>query len=151
MSGIIAYSRGISLAIDAKLSSTSKFSYKVKLIRKDNETSDDLPIEDILKDVDVKINDLYLSGIGENQNVSYLINLIKQANTDVSITITNKDNKKMMFITGSDELSSIDLTVFPNLYEEASSIKGGNIIYVKGRCEKRNGRYQIIVNEIKEI
>ena len=51
-----------------------------------------MPIEDILKNVDVKINDLYISGIGENKNVSYLINLIKQANTDVNITITNKDN-----------------------------------------------------------
>ena len=70
----------------------NKKTYKVKLIRKDNETSDDLPIEDILKNVDVKINDLYISGIGENKNVSYLINLIKQANTDVNITITNKDN-----------------------------------------------------------
>ncbi len=68
------------------------FDGKVKLIRKDNETSDDLPIEDILKNVDVKTNDLYISGIGENKNVSYLINLIKQANTDVNITITNKDN-----------------------------------------------------------
>ena len=35
-----------------------------------------------------------------------------------------------------EEITGIDLTVFPNLYEEASSIKGGNIIYVKGRCEK---------------
>ena len=70
----------------------NKKTYKVKLIRKNNETSDDLPIEDILKNVDVKINDLYISGIGENKNVSYLINLIKQANTDVNITITNKDN-----------------------------------------------------------
>ena len=94
-----------------------------------------------------KYNTINLLDIDEyfDKNVSLvlLVNNIK--------TITNKDNKKMMFITGSDELSSIDLTVFPNLYEEASSIKGGNIIYVKGRCEKRNGRYQIIVNEIKEI
>ena len=58
----------------------------------------------------------------------------------------------MMFISGSDEVGNIDLTIFPDLYEKIDlDIKVGSLIYVNGKCEKRNGRYQIIVGKIEII
>jgi len=64
-------------------------------------------------------------------------------------TIETKTKEKMMFITGSDEYKNIDLTVFPKLYQEASSVKTGDIIMVNGQIEKRFDKYQIIVRNIK--
>ncbi len=65
--------------------------------------------------------------------------------------ITTKKGAKMMFISASDELASIDLTIFPNLYEECKSIQKGEVILAKARVEKRFDQYQLIVNKVKRI
>ncbi len=65
--------------------------------------------------------------------------------------INTKNNEKMLFITGSDEISSIDLTLFPKIYKKYSNIKEGNILLVKGNVEKRFDKIQIIVNDIKTL
>ena len=95
-----------------------------------------------------KYNVINLLNIDEyfdkNVELVLLVNNVK--------TIVAKNNKKMMFITGSDEVSNIDLTLFSDVYERIDEeIKVGTIIYTKGKCEKRNGRYQIIVSEIKPL
>jgi len=95
-----------------------------------------------------KYNVINLLNIDEyfdkNVELVLLVNNVK--------TIVAKNNKKMMFITGSDEVSNIDLTLFSDVYERIDEeIKVGTIIYTKGKCEKRNGRYQIIVSEIKSL
>lgn len=65
--------------------------------------------------------------------------------------ITTKSGAKMIFINGSDELSNIDLTVFPNLYDEVKYIVKGDIVLVRARVEKRYDKYQLIVNKIKKV
>lgn len=65
--------------------------------------------------------------------------------------ITTKSNSKMAFITGSDEISTIDLTMFPKILEEYPNIKDGDILLIKGKVEKRYDKYQIIINKIKEL
>ncbi len=65
--------------------------------------------------------------------------------------INTKNGDKMMFITGSDELSKIDIVVFPKIYSENSNIKEGNIIKIKGKVEKRYDEYQIIANNIIKL
>ena len=65
--------------------------------------------------------------------------------------ITTKSNSKMAFITGSDEISTIDLTMFPKILEEYPNIKEGDILLIKGKVEKRYDKYQIIINKIKEL
>ena len=63
--------------------------------------------------------------------------------------ITTKKGDKMAFATGSDELSSIDITLFPTVYNE-SNIVEGDIVLINAKVEKRFDKYQLIVNKIKK-
>ena len=63
--------------------------------------------------------------------------------------LDTKKGDKMCFVTGSDELSSIDVVFFPNVFD--GSIKLHDILYLNGRVEKRHGEYQFVVNRINEI
>ena len=65
--------------------------------------------------------------------------------------IDTKNNEKMVFITGSDEISSIDLTLFPKIYKKFNNIEVGNILLIKGNVEKRFDKIQVIVNDIKTL
>lgn len=79
----------------------------------------------------------------------------KQIETVVCIdktrTIDTKSNQKMMFITGSDELSKVDIVVFPRVYKSIKNINEGDIIKIKGKVEKRYDEYQIIAFDILKI
>jgi RecJ-like exonuclease len=57
----------------------------------------------------------------------------------------------MSFITGSDEISKIDIILFPNIYEKYQDLKVGDIIYVTGKVEKRFDKLQVVVNEINKV
>ena len=57
----------------------------------------------------------------------------------------------MAFISGSDELSNIDIVLFPRIYEKYNTLKQGDIILVKGKVEKRFDKYQIVVNNIEKL
>ena len=63
--------------------------------------------------------------------------------------VDTKKGDKMCFITGSDEGTSIDVVMFPKIYN--SNIKIHDILYLNGRVEKRHDKYQFVVNSIKEI
>ena len=62
--------------------------------------------------------------------------------------VSTKSNNKMLFITASDEMSQIDLVLFPTVYSNVNEIFKGNILLVEGKVEKRFDKYQIIVNKI---
>ncbi|MDD4718951.1 MAG: DNA polymerase III subunit alpha [Bacilli bacterium] len=63
--------------------------------------------------------------------------------------VKTKKGDAMCFITGSDELSSIDIVLFPKVYNKYSNIEVGNIIKIFGKVEKRFDKLQIIANEIE--
>ena len=65
--------------------------------------------------------------------------------------INTSNGDKMCFISGSDELSNIDIVLFPKIYEKSIKINQGDIVFIKGRVEKRFDKYQIIANEIKRL
>lgn len=65
--------------------------------------------------------------------------------------VTTKNNQTMVFITGSDEVSTIGIILFPNLYENYPDLKVGEFLRLKGRVEKRFDKYQIVVNDILEV
>ena len=67
---------------------------------------------------------------------------------DKTRVINTKNKETMMFITGSDELSQIDIVLFPKTYNENKNIKEGNVIKIRGKVEKRYDEYQIIANNI---
>lgn len=70
---------------------------------------------------------------------------------DKTRTIDTKTNEKMMFITGSDELSKVDIVVFPKVYKKIKNINEGEIIKIKGKVEKRYDEYQIIAFDILKL
>lgn len=65
--------------------------------------------------------------------------------------VLTKKNEKMLFITGSDELKNIDITVFPKIYQKYNNYKEDDIILVTGRIEKRFDKYQIIASKILKL
>ena len=64
-------------------------------------------------------------------------------------TINTKKGDRMAFISGSDETSSMEYTLFPKVYNEYQTIQRGDIIKIRGTVERRLNEYQIIVEKIK--
>lgn len=62
--------------------------------------------------------------------------------------IITKKGDKMAFLVASDEIDSIDITLFPKVYETCTTISNGDIVYIKGHVEKRYDKYQIICSKI---
>ena len=79
-----------------------------------------------------------------NKNVTcvLLVDRIKEVMT--------KDNLKMAFMEASDEELSVDIVVFPKVYETLEEIKKGDIIKVEGRIERKKD-YNIIASTIVNI
>lgn len=65
--------------------------------------------------------------------------------------IVTKKNEKMVFISGSDEYSSIELVVFPKIYERFYNINRGEVYKFICKVEKRGSEYQLIVNNIEKL
>ncbi len=65
--------------------------------------------------------------------------------------INTKNNDKMLFLTGSDEYNSIELVVFPKVYENFYNITRGEVYKFLCNVEKRNSSYQLIVKSIQNV
>lgn len=65
--------------------------------------------------------------------------------------IDTKKKDKMLFITGSDELNTIDLVLFPTIYQNHLDIEVGDVLSVHAKVEKRFDKLQLVVQEIKKI
>ena len=65
--------------------------------------------------------------------------------------INTKKNDKMVFITGSDELNTIDIVLFPNVYERFDYVEKGDIVKVKGKVEKRYDKLQLVVIDLNKL
>ena len=65
--------------------------------------------------------------------------------------VNTSKGDKMCFISGSDELSTIDVVMFPKVYKENSDISKGEIIKVRGRVEKRFDKFQIVTNSVVKL
>ena len=68
----------------------------------------------------------------------------------IKITTTKK-GENMAFVTGSDETTMADFTLFPKIFSKYEDIKKSDILLVKGRIEKRLDKYQIIVSDLKKL
>jgi len=97
------------------------------------------PLDKYNEDSSIKINDLskYI-----NKNIT--INLIFDSKKEIE----TKKKDKMAFYKCSDEYNSIDLTLFPNIYEQYKDIEENTIIKVSGKVDNRNSKIQIIVEKI---
>ena len=65
--------------------------------------------------------------------------------------IKTKNDMNMAFLVCSDETNKEDFIIFPNKFDLISDMKEGDIVRVYGRVEKRFGKYQILVNDIRKV
>ena len=65
--------------------------------------------------------------------------------------INTKKGDKMAFLSGSDETSSFEFTLFPKIFTEYQEISKGDLLKIRGHVEKRLDEYQIIVERIKRL
>ena len=65
--------------------------------------------------------------------------------------IITKKKDKMLFISGSDEFSSVELVIFPKVYERFFNITRGEVYKLIAKVEKRGSEYQLIVNNIEKL
>ncbi len=89
----------------------------------------------------ISLNEL-VSNYNRNINTVIYVEKIKEINT--------KNNKKMAFLTGSDELNMGEFILFPDIYEQNLDLKEGDIVYITGKVEKRFDQFQVIVSDIKK-
>jgi DNA polymerase-3 subunit alpha len=61
-----------------------------------------------------------------------------------------KNNELMAFATLEDNMSKIDITLFPRVYNRYSDLKDGMILIVFGMVNMRN-QLQIVVDDIQII
>lgn len=65
--------------------------------------------------------------------------------------IKTKNNEEMCFITGSDEITNLDIVLFPNIYEIYKNVEIGDILKLNGKVERRFDKYQLVVNKLEII
>ncbi|MBQ9011410.1 MAG: DNA polymerase III subunit alpha, partial [Bacilli bacterium] len=70
---------------------------------------------------------------------------------DKTSKITTKKNETMLFISGFDELSKIDIVVFPKVYEKYSFVSQGDVLKVTGKVEKRFDKLQLVANIVEKL
>ena len=92
-------------------------------------------------------NEIYITNISNYFNKVITIYLL----IDKKREIITKKNEKMAFLTGSDEFSTIELVVFPKIYEKCYFIDRKDIVKVIARVERNNSEYQLIVNDIFKL
>ena len=100
----------------------------------------------------LKYKEMYDNIINTNEIDKYFdktVNLVVYVNR-VNFTNTKK-GEKMCFINGSDEVSDVDITVFPKEYDLISSIDKQNIILVTGKVQRRMSKYQVILEKVKML
>lgn len=65
--------------------------------------------------------------------------------------INTKNGEKMAFLTGSDETTTMEYTLFPKVFNAYPTIKKGDLLKVRGTVEKRLNQFQIIVEKIRNL
>ena len=120
-----------------------------------NEYDKDILIDNELKAIGFYLTMHPISKYKDDKDIS-IIDLEEYFDKKVTIIlyidyikeIVTKNNKKMAFINAIDQVSQIDLTLFPDIYENNKDLKKGNIIKVVGTVEKRFDKLQIIASKI---
>ncbi len=112
------------------------------------------------KELDILGFYLTVNPIGEFKKIYNVVDL-KNINNyfDKNITvivsidkvreIETKNKEKMAFLNVSDELSQIEVVIFPKVYKQ--NLFPGEFLKIKCKVEKRFNEYQLIANEITKL
>ena len=65
--------------------------------------------------------------------------------------VKTKNNDIICFMKISDEYGIADATVFSDVYKDYDNLQVGDIIQIYGRVNRRKGKDQIIINNIKVL
>lgn len=65
--------------------------------------------------------------------------------------INTKKGDKMAFLTGSDETTTKEFTIFPKLLSMFPGLKRGDLVKVRIKVERRLNEYQLIVEKMKYL
>ncbi len=95
----------------------------------------------------IKYNTINLENI--NNYFDKFVDIV--AYVDKLKIIKTKNNDEMCFITGSDEITNIDIVLFPTIFEMYKNIDVGDIIKVNGKVERRFDKYQLVVSKLEVI
>lgn len=94
------------------------------------------------KDNNISTKDIP-SNFNKQIEIYLLVNRKKQVET--------KNKEQMAFVNAEDEFGSIEVILFPKVFEKNVNIDKGNIIKVTGVVERRNSDYQLIANNIEKM
>ena len=94
----------------------------------------------------------------DKYKVTNLNDLNKHINKVVDVIVlvekikvhTDKSGSDMAFITGSDEVATVELIAFKDEYSKIKELEKGNILLVQGKVELRNN-IQMIIQKSKII
>ena len=95
-----------------------------------------------IKNTNISIN-MIRSYFNKVVNIVVIVDNIKEIET-------KEKKEKMAFVTVSDEIDSTTVVLFPRVFS-LYQISKGDILYVKGKVEKRLDNYQIIAQNIDII
>lgn len=65
--------------------------------------------------------------------------------------VETKKGDQMCFVSGSDESGTLDLVLFPNVYDVSQPLPIGGVMEVTGHVEKRFDQYQLVVRRFEII
>ncbi len=65
--------------------------------------------------------------------------------------IKTKKNEDMAFVTASDDTGVMEFILFPNRYNLIKNIEENKMIIISGKVTRKNNKYGIIINRIKNI
>ena len=89
-----------------------------------------------------------ITPIGNLSENSYAIILVEVQKIKV---IRTKKGENMAFLQVDDSKKKLDVTLFSDLYRQVGQeIKEGAFYYIKGKIQSRDGRLQMIAQEIRE-
>lgn len=71
----------------------------------------------------------------------------------VKTIYTKREHREMAFVNGTDETGAVDITVFPNQYQQfKEQLETNKILIVRGRVEYREGRgLQLVANQLQDV
>lgn len=138
---------GIEYALKPEITFVSEFSYQ-ELMNIEKKTFGFYLTKHPITEYKLKYqNQIDLSNIDYffDKTVTLIVLIEKKKEIDT------KNNKKMLFLTISDENSMLDGILFPDVYEKYNNINSGDIVKIRGKVEKRFDKLQLVVNSIEKI